>query len=247
VRSLGRSQPLELARDEAYIGVLLDDLVTKEINEPYRMFTSRAEHRLHLRCDNAEDRLLGAAGEAGILPAKDLAVLKARARFVVELKQTLAGHRVLVKEKGMRMPAADYLRFPGLDLAEMRRRGGAPEELWTAVDGLVAGLGREIGCARLVAGAVTQVENDIKYAGYIAKHNRLLRQRDHLDNLTMPEQLDYKSMTALSYEAREKLDRVRPETLGQASRIDGVRAGDLAVLTVFMKKWKAKEGGAAGD
>ncbi|MFT5782920.1 MAG: tRNA uridine 5-carboxymethylaminomethyl modification enzyme [Candidatus Krumholzibacteriia bacterium] len=247
VRSLGGAVPMELARDEAYIGVLLDDLVTKEINEPYRMFTSRAEHRLHLRCDNAEDRLYEAAQGAGLLPEKDLAVLGARSRFVKDLKMVLAKGRVMVKEKGMRMPAADYLRFPGIDLAEMRVRGGASDELWPEVDKLVASLDAEIGCKRLVAGAVTQVENDIKYEGYIAKHNRLLRNREHLDNLTMPEEIDYNSLTALSFESREKLTRVRPATLGQASRIDGVRAGDLAVLTVFMKKWKGQAKGAAGE
>ena len=89
---------------------------------------------------------------------------------------------------------------------------------------------------RVVAGALDQVENDVKYEGYINKHERLLNSRAHLDNLEMPNDLDYKNMTALSYEAREKLDRIRPATLGEAGRIDGVRAGDLAVLTVILKK-----------
>jgi len=247
VRSLGGMEPMGLARDEAYIGVLLDDLVTKDISEPYRMFTSRAEHRLHLRCDNAEDRLLGAAKLAGILPAQDLAVLSARSGFVAELKRTLSGARVMVKEKNMRMPVTDYLRFPGINLAEIKRRGGAPTEFWDSLEAMKKTLAKEIGCGRLVEGAVTQVENDIKYEGYIAKHRRLLRNRDHLDNLAMPDELDYKSLTALSFEAREKLDRVRPATLGQASRIDGVRAGDLAVLTVFMKKWKTQAEEVAGE
>jgi tRNA uridine 5-carboxymethylaminomethyl modification enzyme len=87
-----------------------------------------------------------------------------------------------------------------------------------------------------VAGALDQVENDIKYAGYITKHQRLLKSRAHLDHLEMPLDLDYRAMTALSFEAREKLDRIRPATLGEAGRIDGVRAGDLAVLTVLLKK-----------
>jgi tRNA uridine 5-carboxymethylaminomethyl modification enzyme len=244
VLSLGGRPVLDLGRDQAYIGVLVDDLVTKEINEPYRMFTSRAQHRLHLRCDNAEHRLEGAARKLGLLPAADQRLLAARSGYINGLTDLLNQSSVFVPEKSAHLMAADFLRFPGMDLDGLRQRAEAPEGFWARVDGLSAQLQEFEHRSRLVAGARAQVENDIKYAGYIAKHNRLLRHRDHLDHLTLPPELDYKSMNALSLESREKLDRVRPATLGQAGRIDGVRAGDLGVLTVYMKKWSERQGRA---
>ena len=246
VRSLRGAPFLDLRRDQAYIGVLVDDLVTKEISEPYRMFTSRAEHRLHLRCDNVEDRLGGVAQELGLLPREDLEMLSARAEFVVALKTLLRKTKIKVREKGTGLSAADYLRFPGVDLITMRELADVPNGFWGQVDELSVQLRNKTGNKFLVAGAVFQVVNDIKYEGYIAKHNRLLRDRDHLDNLELPTDIDYSLLTALSFEAREKLNRVRPATLGQAARVDGVRAGDLGVLTVYLKKWKAGKGGVAG-
>lgn len=243
VRSLDGRPYLALGRDEAYIGVLVDDLVTKEINEPYRMFTSRAEHRLHLRCDNVEDRLLEAAQDLGILPGRELEVLKARAGYVEQMKVSLGKTSVFLKEKGTRLMAADFLRFPGVGLVNMRDRAVAPDDFWGAIDELSAQLLKNTDNRYLTKGAAFQVENDIKYEGYIAKHNRLLRDREHLDNLEMPDGIDYNSLTALSYESREKLSKVRPRTMGQAARVDGVRAGDLAVLTVYLKKWKAQQEG----
>ena len=247
VRSLGGGRALEIGRDEAYIGVLVDDLVTKEINEPYRMFTSRAEHRLHLRCDNAEDRLTDLALELGLLPGRARAWLEARRVFVRQFSLLLKQTSVLVKAGGARLTAADYLRFPAARLEGLKEQIEAPEEFWSSIDYQYRVL-REAGPSRhLLAGAAAQVENDIKYDGYIAKHNRLLRNQDHLDLYELPGEMDYKSMTSLSFESREKLDRIRPATLGQAARIDGVRAGDLAVLTVFLKKLSDSRERAEGD
>ncbi len=240
VRSLGGQPFLDLRRDEAYIGVLVDDLVTKEINEPYRMFTSRAEHRLHLRCDNVEDRLMPAALDLGIVNEQDGGNLQARSEYVSQVKAFLAKSRVVIRDKGTRLSAADYLRFPAVDLTNMRDRATTTDGFWETLDSLYSNLLIKTDNRYLTDGAVSQVENDIKYEGYIAKHNRLLRDRDHLDNLEMPDGIDYKSITALSFESREKLDKVRPRTLGQAGRVDGVRAGDLAVLTVYLKKLNSR-------
>jgi tRNA uridine 5-carboxymethylaminomethyl modification enzyme len=236
VHSLDGRPPLELGRDEAYLGVLVDDLVTKEISEPYRMFTSRAEHRLHLRCDNAEGRLTDLALELGLIPGSAAAILVARREFVTALGALLRRTGVTVPGKGGRLPAADYLRFPEAHLKELGGQADNPGEFQDQLEHLRNRFREASPASHLVAGAEYQVENDIKYEGYIAKHNRMLRHREHLDHLQLPAGLDYKSLTALSFEAREKLDRVRPENLGQAGRIDGVRAGDLAVLTVYMKK-----------
>ncbi len=236
VWSLDGKKPLEIGRDEAYIGVLVDDLVTKEINEPYRMFTSRAEHRLHLRCDNAEDRLTDLALELGLLTGRAEKLLTARREFVRGFNDLLQKTSVFAKEKGMRLMAANYLRFPGIGLGDLKNEVQAPDEFWNGIEYQYRTLKEVSSSPHLLAGAENQVENDIKYDGYIAKHNRLLRNREHLDQFELPATMDYKSLTSLSFEAREKLDRIRPATLGQAGRIDGVRAGDLAVLTVYLKK-----------
>jgi tRNA uridine 5-carboxymethylaminomethyl modification enzyme len=243
VWSLDGKKPLEIGRDEAYIGVLVDDLVTKEINEPYRMFTSRAEHRLHLRCDNAEDRLTDLALELGLLTGQAESLLKARRVFVRGFNDVLQKTSVFAKEKGMRLMAADYLRFPGIGQADLKNEVQAPDEFWSAIEYQYRTLKEVSSSPHLLTGAENQVENDIKYDGYIAKHNRLLRNREHLDQFELPATMDYKSLTSLSFEAREKLDRIRPATLGQAGRIDGVRAGDLAVLTVYLKKMFPSEAG----
>jgi tRNA uridine 5-carboxymethylaminomethyl modification enzyme len=243
VKSLNSAPLLDIGRDEAYIGVLVDDLVTKDINEPYRMFTSRAEHRLHLRCDNAEDRLTDLALELGLLSDRAQQLLVARREFVRGYAKLLKKTSLFVKERGMRLMAADYLRFPGVGLANLKDQTQAPDEFWSGIEYQYRIMKETSSSPHLLAGAEAQVENDIKYDGYIAKHNRLLRHREHLDHFELPAELDYKSLTALSFEAREKLDRVRPATLGQAGRIDGVRAGDLAVLTVYLKKLSEAEGG----
>ncbi|MEN8006236.1 MAG: tRNA uridine-5-carboxymethylaminomethyl(34) synthesis enzyme MnmG [Candidatus Krumholzibacteriota bacterium] len=241
VRSLDGRAGLEVGRDQAYVGVLVDDLVTKEINEPYRMFTSRAEHRLHLRCDNAEDRLMDLALELGLLSDREQKMLVARRAFVRGYTGLLQKTSVFAKEKGLRLMAVDYLKFPGVGLAELKQQTQAPDDFWNEVESRYRALRETCTSPHLLAGAEAQVENDIKYDGYIAKHNRLLRNREHLDHFELPGTLDYKSLTSLSFEAREKLDRIRPATLGQAGRIDGVRAGDLAVLTVYLKKLAAAQ------
>ena len=247
VYSLDGKQPLDLGRDEAYIGVLVDDLVTKDINEPYRMFTSRAEHRLHLRCDNAEDRLTERALDLGLLSGRARNLLKARRVFVRGLNDLLRKTNVCAREKGTHLMAADYLRFPGKGLGDLKSEIQAPDEFWTGIEYQYRILKEVSSSPHLLTGAESQVENDIKYEGYIAKHNRLLHNQKHLDQFELPATLNYKSLTSLSFESREKLDRIRPATLGQAGRIDGVRAGDLAVLTVYLKKLSASVAGEPVD
>ena len=237
VRSLDHTEPLDIGRGTAYLGVLVDDLVTKQIDEPYRMFTSRAEHRLHLRCDNAEERLTDLALELAILPGKAQDLLRARRDCVAALTALLAQTRVR-GDDGTRMTAAAWLRrYPGTvdDLVE----GSCDEACTQAYRRAVAQLQTRDGGAGQAIAAVKQVANSIRYEGYISRQDKLLRHRNHLDHLELPASLDYAGLIALSFEAREKLQRIRPRTLGQAARIDGVRAGDLGVLTVYMKKWRA--------
>jgi len=241
VRNIEGKEPFVPSRAEAYLGVLVDDLVTKEISEPYRMFTSRAEHRLALRCDNAAWRLENAALELGLLAGGDTDRLRARNGSVRELRGLLARGRARIPGREGRLPVEMALLMPDMglrDLGPLEEESGAPlQEISSIYNKLLNQLG---GVA--ADGVVAQVENDIKYRGYISKNDKLLKHRAHLDHLELPERMDYQSITAWSFEARENLSIIRPSTLGQAARIDGVRAGDLAVLTVMMRKWSEGAG-----
>ncbi len=242
VRGLDGKPPVILGRDEAYAGVLIDDLVTKEIDEPYRMFTSRAEHRLHLRCDNVESRLVSAAEEIGLLTSRERDLLVQRNEFVDLVRTLLEKSRVRISGKREVVRASRALRLDGVGLGDLEKFGTEGVDLINTINLEYNKLLNNKIPPHVAQGALEQVENDIKYRGYIVKHDKLLRQRSHLDHLELPTELDYMTIKALSYEAREKLNRVRPVTLGQAGRIDGVRAGDLAVLTVFMKRWTSGAG-----
>jgi tRNA uridine 5-carboxymethylaminomethyl modification enzyme len=238
VRSLDGRAPLDIPRGTAYLGVLVDDLVTKQIDEPYRMFTSRAEHRLHLRCDNAEERLTDLALELGLLPVAAQELLVARRECVATVAGVLASARVKGAD-GTGMRAAEWLRKHPGTLDELLA-GPCDAECRQTFDDAVSKLQNTHGGARQAGAAVAQVVHSIRYEGYISRQDKLLRHRSHLDELELPESVDYTTLHALSFEAREKLQRIRPRTLGQASRIDGVRAGDLGVLTVHVKRWRAR-------
>ncbi len=247
VRSLDGRPPVSVGRHEGYIGVLADDLVTKEIDEPYRMFTSRAEHRLHLRCDNAEERLTGLSLELGLLPGAAQELLRARRGFVAAVTSALELTGVREGGRGPRLPAAEWLRQPGADLAGLAQVLGVDSKYMQVLSHETVKFYEAAGSPRHVAAALASVETSIRYEGYIHKHNKLLRSQEHLDELVLPSDLDYMGIGALSFEAREKLTRMRPATLGQAGRIDGVRAGDLAVLTVAVRRHAARAEGDAAD
>ena len=163
--------------------------------------------------------------------------------FVAEARRLLEGARVTDPASGARQPAVAWLRRPGQDLATVRAEGMLDTEYTKALDEATAKLQRTASGPRQAAAALVQVENTIRYDGYISKQDKLLRHRSHLDNLELPADLRYDELTGLSSEAREKLHKVRPETLGQAGRIAGVRAGDLGVLTIYLKRWRKNGGG----
>lgn len=228
--SLTGEEPFVPARDESYMGVLLDDLATKEISEPYRMFTSRAEHRLALRCDTAVRRMLPHAERLGLLPAEDLALLKKRVtaadRMMDALKSTMVGG-----DGEPSVPAAELLRRPEVELADLE--AGSPELarlLAEAASGLSPLAVRE---------ARQEASTTLIYEGYIRRQQRQLAEQAHLDHLEIPAEFRYDHLEQISREAREKLAKVRPATLGQAARIDGVRSSDLAVLSVLVRRKKA--------
>ena len=241
-------------RDQAYLGVLVDDLVTKGVNEPYRMFTSRAEYRLQLREDNADLRLTEVGRELGLVgDVRWAAFSLKRERLERELQRlritwvrpaTLMAadaERLLGKALEHEYALADLLRRPGVDfdaVCEAARTAGHQDTV--SRETLRAEFGADAADA-----LIEQVEIGIKYAGYIDKQNAEVERATSLDNLLMPETLDYTQVTALSFEVRQTLQRQRPATLGQASRMSGVTPAAISLLLVHLKKLKVRT--FAGD
>jgi tRNA uridine 5-carboxymethylaminomethyl modification enzyme len=239
---LGR-EPWLPRRDQAYLGVLVDDLVTKGVTEPYRMFTSRAEYRLQLREDNADLRLTEAGRALGLVDdARWAAFDRKRERLARELQRLRA-----TWVRPATVPAADAERWLGkaleheYNLADLLRRPGVGFDAVSAVAALAGhAVSRETLRAewgQLEADAVIeQAEISIKYAGYIDKQHEEVERASALESLKLPDELDYSQVTALSFEVRQKLAKHRPATLGQASRISGVTPAAISLLLVHLKK-----------
>ncbi len=228
------------ARDEAYLGVLVDDLITKGVTEPYRMFTSRAEFRLQLREDNADMRLTEAGRRMGLVDdARWDAFSRKRdavSRETERLKSTWVNPRNL--------PAAESERVLGkaidheYNLGDLLRRPGVGYEALVGMDG-----GRHAGSlvsretlGDLYGPVVEQIEIAAKYSGYIERQKDEVQRSAYYEHLRLPAELDYLQVTALSIEVRQKLAKHRPETLGQASRISGVTPAAISLLLIHLKK-----------
>jgi tRNA uridine 5-carboxymethylaminomethyl modification enzyme len=239
-------------RDQAYLGVLVDDLITKGVSEPYRMFTSRAEFRLQLREDNADMRLTEIGRELGLVDDVRWEAFNRKRDAVSRETQRLRSTWITPAK----LPAADAERWVGkaleheYSLAELLRRPGVDFNALEAVAALArpeAGVSRETLVAELgevlAAAVIEQMEISIKYAGYIDNQIDEVQRAAHYENMRLPEDLDYAQVHALSFEARQKLGQHRPETLGQASRISGVTPAAISLLLVHLKK--GKRGGFA--
>ena len=242
-------QPWLPRRDQAYLGVLVDDLITKGVTEPYRMFTSRAEFRLQLREDNADMRLTEAGRELGLVDdarwaafnrKRDaVAVQTERMRTTWVRPSTLAAadsERLLGKAIEHEYRFEDLLRRPsvGFDtLTEVAAVAGVAPVV--SRETLRAELGQPLADA-----VIEQVEISIKYAGYIDKQVDDVARSAHFEALRLPDDLDYGQVVALSYEVRQKLAKHRPETLGQASRISGVTPAAMSLLLIHLKKGRFK-------
>jgi tRNA uridine 5-carboxymethylaminomethyl modification enzyme len=239
-------------RDEAYLGVLVDDLITKGVTEPYRMFTSRAEFRLMLREDNADMRLTEKGRELGLVDdvrwdafnrkrdAVSRETERLRSVWVNPRSLPLAeAERVLGKAIEREYTLLDLLRRPDVNYAALMSLDGgkyANPELAP----LAEGVSRETEAADMAASVIEQIEIAVKYAGYIDLQKTEVERASHYENLKLPADLDYLQVSALSFEARQTLAKHRPETLGLASRISGITPATVSLLLVHLKKnlWK---------
>jgi tRNA uridine 5-carboxymethylaminomethyl modification enzyme len=236
------AEPFILRRDEAYIGVLIDDLVTQPPREPYRLHTSRAEHRLLLRHDNADLRLALHAHRLGLIDDERSAAAAERARLADEAERALTTI-VITPSKAVNARAA-AAGLPPLTQAqtgaELLRR---PEVSYQQVQALVAPAGDPPGdtpgagrLPLLDPDTAVEVELHVKYAGYIRRERQLVQRAQRLEASLLPESIDYRALAGLRNEARQQLERVRPHTLGQASRIPGVTPADISVLLVHVER-----------
>lgn len=231
-------------RDEAYLGVLVDDLVTQGVQEPYRMFTSRAEYRLSLREDNADLRLTEIGRELGCVGDAQWEAFERKreavSREMERLKSTWVNPRILAAAEAERVLGKAIERE--YNLLDLLRR---PNVTYDSLMGLTGSEGQALAGPGIEDGPVReQVEIQVKYAGYIARQANEISRQDHNENLKLPADLDYMDVKALSIEVRQKLNKHRPETLGQASRISGVTPAALSLLLVHLKKGGLKQ--AAG-
>lgn len=232
VLSLQGKEPLILTRDQAYIGVLIDDLVTKGTDgEPYRMFTSRAEYRLLLREDNADLRLTEIGHSIGLASSEAYRRTQEKTRGVAELVETLKESRV----------------NPGTDInCKLVAAGSVPLRAQSSLGQLLrrpeisfshlCSLAPELGQVPLAVGVQAEVE--IKYSGYVQRQLEGVERSRKMERVRLPENMDYSIVTGLSREVREKLTRVRPRSLGQASRISGITPAAISLLSVYLKKQK---------
>ena len=229
-RKLKGSEPIVLKRDEAYIGVLIDDLVTKGVDEPYRMFTSRAEYRILLRQDNADLRLTPLGHEIGLVTEKNWENFVEKKSLVFSLISFAHEHSVRISEiesiskmKNLEAPTQGRKLY-----ALVARNEFSFSELIEALPRVK----KFIEANNITAEIIEQAEIQIKYRGYIEREKLLAEKLRRLENIIIPDGFDFNEMNALTIEARQKLTKIRPQTIGQASRIPGVSPADINVLLI---------------
>jgi tRNA uridine 5-carboxymethylaminomethyl modification enzyme len=223
-RKVAGLEKFVLGRSEAYIGVLIDDLITKGTQEPYRMFTSRAEHRLYLREDNADSRLTDLGRSVGLVSDPDYQLFSERQRLIRDVTQ-------FVKTKTFgeaNLPKEFYIGNDnsGTKLELLLRRPDFDVDTLIDLVPELQNYPRQI---------VRRVAIEIKYEGYIAREQRAIKDSQYLDKVLIPRDMNFKGIPGLSFEVSEKLARFKPETLGQASRISGITPASLQVLQVHLR------------
>lgn len=225
-------EPFVLARHEAYIGALIDDLVTKGTNEPYRMMTSRSEYRLILRQDNADLRLTEKGYAIGLVSEERYARFQARKQRLEEALHFIHTKRFTPsKATNEAMVAAGSVPLTtGTGADQILRR---PEITYEKME-------KYLGCPHFAQDAAEEMEIMIKYEGYIARQEKAIEKAARMENEKIPAGIDFLHMEGITMEARQKLDKIRPLSLGQAARISGVSPADMTVLMVFLKQHKGE-------
>jgi tRNA uridine 5-carboxymethylaminomethyl modification enzyme len=232
-RKVRGEPPIIVGRDQAYIGVLIDDLVTKDINEPYRMMTSRAEYRLLLRQDNADLRLSPIGYDLGLLDRRRYeAVERKRKAIETELARLKETWLRPTDDTNRQLAAWDLLPLDdGVNALQFLRR---PEITYAMLEALAPSRGR------LAPDAAQQVAIEAKYAGYIEKQRKQVERMRRLEQRAIPSTFDYDRIVGMRKEAQEKLRRFRPATVGQATRISGVNPADISILLIYLERSRAR-------